>query len=454
MQAKTGIKKHGQRAVAAMLKEYVQLNDLEVMGFFRYDELTEEQKRKALRAINLIKEKRNGVLKGRTVADGRGQRGYVPQEEATSPALGLDPYIPSLLIDGFEGRDVGLFDVPGAYLRAIFPSDKFIILKFEDEFVDIMVEVNPIYATEVRVERGKKVLYVRLIRALYGCMESALLWYNLFSEKLQKLGFEINPYEKCVANKIINGKQCTIAWYVDDNKVSHEDPKVVTEIIKEIESYWDGLTVYRGNKLTFLGMDIEFNDDRSVTISTPEYIDEAIEHFGEDVSIKVISPATKNLFEVDEASTPLDRKKQDIFHSVVARLLWIMKRSRPDLETAVSFLCTRVSCSTTEDWNKLKRVLQFVNQTKSDERTIKADNLSEMLTWIDASYAVHPNMRGHTGGAISFGKGVVHARAGKQKPNVKSSTEAEIVGLSEYLPYNIFIKNFMSAKDTSLKRMK
>ena len=66
-----------------------------------------------------------------------------------------------------------------------------------------------------------------------------------------------------------------------------------------------------------------------------------------------------------------------------------------------------------------------------------------MMTWIDASYAVHPNIRGHTGGAISFGKGVVHARAGKQKLNVKSSTEAEIVGLSEYLPYNIFIKNFM-----------
>ena len=108
MQAKTGIKKHGQRAVAAMLKEYVQLNDLEVMVFLKYDDLTEDQKRKALRAINLIKEKRNGVLKGRTVADGRGQRGYVPQEEATSPALGLDPFIISILIDAFEGRDVGL----------------------------------------------------------------------------------------------------------------------------------------------------------------------------------------------------------------------------------------------------------------------------------------------------------------------------------------------------------
>lgn len=51
------------------------------------------------------------------------------------------------------------------------------------------------------------------------------------------MGFKINPYEKCIANKMINGKQCTIAWYVDHNKVSHEDPNVVTEIINEIETY-------------------------------------------------------------------------------------------------------------------------------------------------------------------------------------------------------------------------
>lgn len=96
-----------------------------------------------------------------------------------------------------------------------------------------------------------------------------------------------------------------------------------------------------------------------------------------------------------------------------------------------------------------------MNQTKTDKRTIKTDNLSEMLTWIDASYAVHPNIPGHTGGAMSFGKGVVHVRAGKQKLNVKSSTEAEIVGMSHYLPYNVFIKNYScQRKDTNSRKTK
>lgn len=75
-----------------------------------------------------------------------------------------------------------------------------------------------------------------------------------------------------------------------------------------------------------------------------------------------------------------------------------------------------------------------------------------MLTWIDASYAVHPNMRGHTGGAISFGNGVAHARAGKQNLNVKSSTEAEIVGMSKYSPYNVFIIFFVSAQGYERKK--
>ena len=78
-----------------------------------------------------------------------------------------------------------------------------------------MCDVNPEYKDHVIFETSKKgrkskCLYVRVFRALYGCLESALLWYNLYSSTLQKLGFILNNYDKCVANKVINGKQCTI----------------------------------------------------------------------------------------------------------------------------------------------------------------------------------------------------------------------------------------------------
>ena len=87
------------------------------------------------------------MLKGCTVADGTGQRGIVPKEEATTLVLRLDPFIVLLVIDAFEGRSVGLFDVPGAFLQAVFPKGKFIILKFGGEFVDIMVQCNLMFAS-------------------------------------------------------------------------------------------------------------------------------------------------------------------------------------------------------------------------------------------------------------------------------------------------------------------
>ena len=85
----------------------------------------------------------------------------------------------------------------------------------------------------------------------------------------------------------------------------------------------------------------------------------------------------------------------------------------------------------------------WLESTIDDTRFVGANSLNELFTWIDASYAVHMNMRGHTGGAISMGYGVLHARAGKQKINTKSSTESEMVGVSEHIPYNLWILMFL-----------
>ena len=182
---------------------------------------------------------------------------------------------------------------------------------------------------------------------------------------------------------------------------------------------------------------MKFKDDGKVHIGTVGHLKEAIAQFGEDVSEPVKNMATKKLFVVDENSKPLSTDKADVFHSVTAKLLWVEKRSRPDIELVISFLCTQISCCTEEDWGKLKRLLRFLNQTIDDERIMGADDLLSLLTWIDASYGVHTDMKGHTGGVMSFGTGIVHGKASKQKLNTKSSTETEVVGTSDYLPYNI-----------------
>ena len=106
-------------------------------------------------------------------------------------------------------------------------------------------------------------------------------------------------------------------------------------------------------------------------------------------------------------------------------MLYITKRARPGIETAVAFLCTRVSRSTEADWLKLKRILGFLKSTIDDVRIIGESSLQELYTWIDTAYGVHDiDLKSHTGGVMSLGTGTVHQKSSKQKINVKSSTEA------------------------------
>ena len=111
-----------------------------------------------------------------------------------------------------------------------------------------MCRVNGKFEKFVCLENGMRVLYLRSLKALYGCVKSALLWYELFSSTLQDMGFELNPCDECVSNKVINSKQCTIAWYIDDKKISHVDPDVVSSVIKKIEKKFGKMRVTRENK--------------------------------------------------------------------------------------------------------------------------------------------------------------------------------------------------------------
>ena len=80
-------------------------------------------------------------------------------------------------------------------------------------------------------------IYCEAIKVLLGTVDMAKLFYdNLCHLLVNELGFELSSYNTCVANKIINGKQCTIVWHVDNLNISHVNPEVVTQIISELEN--------------------------------------------------------------------------------------------------------------------------------------------------------------------------------------------------------------------------
>jgi hypothetical protein len=103
------------------------------------------------------------------------------------------------------------------------------------------------------------------------------------------------------------------------------------------------------------------------------------------------------LFEIDEESKPLCNKKADIFYHIVSKLLYVSKQARLDIDLVVALLCTQVTKSTEQDWEKLRQLLQYLRGTKDMTRIVGANRLEVMQTWVDASYVVHADMRGQNG---------------------------------------------------------
>lgn len=343
---KEGVKRFGKKAIYAMLKEYTQMgeNDKRVFIPQHANKLTRQQKRKAMRIISLIKQKRDNSIKGRMVADGRKQRIYTCKDEFASPTAQLESLIMTWVIDALENRDTATADVGGAFLLSDITD--FVLIKLDGEVVDIICEANPSYTEYVTNENNKKVLYMKLRKSLYGIMQAAILWYETFSGCLRQNGFTLNPYDPCVANKMIEGKQCTIVWHVDDNKISHKDPKVVDKVIQMIEDEFGNMTVKRGKKHTFVGMNFDMKKNGTIGISMKDYIKESIDSYKEEIKEKVPTPARKDLFDIDTTSEKLEDERMEIFHHIVAKILYVSKRARPDISTTIAFLCTRVDRST------------------------------------------------------------------------------------------------------------
>jgi hypothetical protein len=198
------------------MKELSQLHVLECFRPMDVRTLTREDRCNALTLLMFLMEKRTGEVKARACANGSVQWTHVAKEEAAAPTVTSEAIFIQSTIFAHENRDVATCDIPGAFLQADNPD--YVLMRLDGVLADLMVKVDPkFYRRYITTNaKGKPVLYVQLEKAVYGMMKSALLFYRKFVANLTSLGFDINPYDPCVANKIINGKQITICWHVDD----------------------------------------------------------------------------------------------------------------------------------------------------------------------------------------------------------------------------------------------
>jgi hypothetical protein len=223
-----------------------------------------------------------------------------------------------------------------------------------------------------------------------------------------------------MVNKMIDDKQCTIAWHVSDLMVSYVDSKVVDSIIKSLDDQYgkeSPPTVTRGKVHEYLGMTID-SETGKVRCYMKDYVEDLWKKTPRELFKGMAStPAANHLFEIYENAEKLDSEQAILFHHLVAKLLYLCKRNRPDLQLAVAFLTTRVQTPDADDYKKLGRCLTYLNETSGLDLMLALDSMNVIQWWVDASFAVHKDFKSHTDVTMTFGRGSPINMSLKQKIN-------------------------------------
>ena len=385
---RAGIKRFEQDGEQAAMSEMKQLNDRRAFIPIDPNALSASERKKVLESLIFLVQKKDGRVKARTCANGSVQRGWMDKVDAANPTAMVESIFLTTIVEAKEGRRVITVDIPNAFIQTDVGNDKDgdrIIMKMRGPIVDMLVKLDyELYHDKVMMEGKDKVLYVHVKKAVYGMIDSSILSYTQLRRDLEEYGFEINPYDPCVVNKMVNGKQMTITWHVDDLKASHVDQRVLDEFTSWLDDKYGSkenpVTVHTGNKHRYLGMTIDYSVEGKVRIDMTDYVEDMLEEFPYELNNRITkTPATENIFSIDE-SPRLDEQRAAILHTYVAKCLFLCKRARPDIQVPVAFLTTRVKEPTEQDWYKLLRMLKFLKSTKHDVLTLSADDLT-MMKW-------------------------------------------------------------------------
>ena len=316
--------------------------------------------------------------------------------------------------------------------------------------VNMICDIDPVFKKFVLTNKrtGKKKLYGKLTKAVYGTLLGAILFYHKLSDQLYKWGYKQNPYDPCTFNKMVNDEQLTIQFHVDDLRCSHMEQKVWDDLVKDLNNVFQTnkkeLVETKGDIHKYLGLTIDFsgkynldepNKPGQFIFTMFDYIEDIVASAPPDM--RGISPdlAKSKLFEVHDILPRLNIRETDKFHSTTARLLFAAKRARPDIQVAVAYLCTRVREPIRDGYMKLARMIQYLYSTLYLP-LVTGWNASGTLLWsINASFAVHNDMRSHTGAMLTFERGAVFSLSNKQKVNTTSSNVAEIVGVDDVMNF-------------------
>lgn len=446
MSVRQAMKERPEDAEPVIVAELQQIHDKKVFTPVKVETLSHKEMQSIISSSMFLKDKYSASglfekFKARLVAGGHLQKRDL-YENLSSPTASTTSVMIVAGIAAKEGRVVITIDIGGAFLNvSMQPTGVMVHMRLNKLMSMLLVKIDPAYGEYLRSDGT---MVVRLDKALYGCVEASSLWFKDLSGVLLAGGFTQNPYDMCVFNRIESDKsQTTIVLHVDDMMVTGSCEKHVDSVNEYLKSKYPETSVKRGKVIDYIGMTFDFSKKGEVKVTMENCVNDIVN--GSGVETSRATPAAECLFEVRDGVELASTTEAEWFHSHVAKLLYVSKRVKPECLVSVSFLTTRVNTCDQDDLSKLRRVLGYVRRTKDRGIVIRIGEKVMVRAYIDAAYGVHAKSgKSHTGATIIVGEGgPVYSKSTKQKIVTKSSTESELVGMSDVTSNVIHVRNFV-----------
>lgn len=395
---------------------------------------------------------RTGVLKKlkfRIVPHGHLlDRNLYDPKEMTSPTVAMESIFSCINIAAKENRHGFTMDIPGAYLNAQL-KDKHVV-RFPRDLATAYIQLYPEYLSNLQSDGT---LLMLIEKALYGLVESSALWYEEIKKFLENLDYKVHPSDLGVFQKKADNDTITICLWVDDFLGFSTCETLILELEKKVRERFGDARFDNGQILNYIGMTISQAKNGNINVKQEEYIKKIVAESG--VTKSSASPNHADIMKRKTAKTVKPLKDQKRYLSLVMSAMYAAKRTRPEILPPVCILASRVNNPDTDDMKYLLRVYEYLNGNPHLGLRFNPDKI-KLNYWIDASYNLHSDSRGHTGIVVTVGKqnAPIYVRSQKQKLNTRSSTEAELVATDEgvlHLLWLILIFDFLGYPQTPVR---
>ena len=351
MTARRAVKEIPTIARPAIIEELTNLTKKGLLTGPHWVDLTPTQRSRILRSHTNVTHKvtpasdgtgrTTDKVKARHVANGDGQdRNHYSREETSLPTLSISGLYLSLITNmhNFSSCICVAADVGCAYLNAKMlkhDPEKLVFIKIDPDIATLLVQVDSNMLLFVCKDGS---IIAELNKALYGCIESAVLWYEELSQTLISLGLTRNDTDPCVFN-LSGNKRLTVTVYVDDLMIMSNNVRTIDWLLTELTRKYEQLKITRGTTHNYLGMVFDISQPPLIMINQQGMIEDIISSTRTNVmtatntdsnirpKVPPKTPAPTYLFDINVDSDLLPESLKTIFHSTVAKLICISTRT-------------------------------------------------------------------------------------------------------------------------------